>query len=107
MVRIIGIHPIELREGVKAEDLESFCKDALLPAISAMPGTTTRLFKGDKGARDGKYLLLWEFGGPEERAQFFVDEAEASDAVKQVWKQWEKLRTLVTNDFSDYVELPA
>jgi hypothetical protein len=27
----------------------------------------TRLFKGDKGARDGKYLLLWEFDGPEKR----------------------------------------
>ena len=59
MAKIIGIHPLELRDSVQAETLETFCKDELLPALSALPGTTARLFKGDKGARDGKYLLFF------------------------------------------------
>ena len=107
MAKIIGIHPLELRDNVQAETLETFCRNELLPAVSALPGTKARLFKGDKGARNGKYLLLFEFDKAEQRDQFFVEEAQASELVKEVWKQWPKLGTLVTNEFSDYVELIA
>jgi hypothetical protein len=70
-----------------------------------LSGVTTSLLKGDKGKRDGKYLLMFEFDSLDDRARFFVDEAEATEEVKRVWRLWSKLGTFVSSEFSDYVEL--
>jgi len=104
MPRVIGVHQLELKPGVQAEDLERFFREEMA-AGPGLSGTATCLMIGDKGKRNGKYLLLFEFDGPNDRARLFVPEAEASEALKRVWGQWEKLMTFVSSEWSDYVEL--
>jgi hypothetical protein len=105
MPRIVGIHHLELKPGVEAQEFERFFRDEWLVDTSGLPGMTTSLLKGDKGKRDGKYLMMFEFDNPDSRAQLFVDEAEATEEVKRVWQRWGELVTFVSSEFTDYVEL--
>jgi hypothetical protein len=105
MPRIVGIHHLELKPGVEAQEFERFFRDKWLVDTSGLPGMTTSLLKGDKGKRDGKYLMMFEFDNPDSRDQLFVDEAKATEEVKRLWQRWKELVTFVSSEFTDYVEL--
>jgi hypothetical protein len=64
MAKLYGIHEIELKPGVKEEDFEEF----MVEQVYALPWPCEfTLLKGDKGERDGKYLVLMVFESTEAR----------------------------------------
>lgn len=105
MAKVVGIHNLELQPGVKAKDFEKFFREEWLVGTFDLSGVKTLLLKGDKGKRDGKYLMMIEFDSFDDRSRLFIDEAETTEEVKQMWQQWKKLRTFVSTEFTDYVEL--
>ena len=69
MSRVLGIHMITLRPGVKAEDFERFVTEEvyLLPWFE---GWGFYLLKGDRGDREGKYVVMWEIESVEARDRY-------------------------------------
>jgi hypothetical protein len=57
MSKVIGISHIELRPGVKGEELEKLYAEEL-PSANAFEGMQVFLLKGDKGPRAGKYIQI-------------------------------------------------
>ena len=62
MPKVFALHEIELQPGLEPEEYERFFAEKMAPMLE-LPGWKTRLLKGDRGARTGKYLVLFETGG--------------------------------------------
>ncbi len=72
MARLVGIHEIELVEGADPVEFERvFAESAAQPEL---PGWKTRLLRGDRGERAGKYAVLFEIESPEARDRYFPAE---------------------------------
>jgi hypothetical protein len=113
MPRVFGIHEIELRPGVKGEDFERFVVEEALPA-QPLPGVQTHVLKGDRGDREGKYLVMFEFESVEHRDRLFPTPGQMSEEAQRLLEQgramWDKWDTLAagpsaTSDSTDYVKL--
>src|SRR6187200_2399509 len=59
MPKVFAVHEMELEPGVEPEEYERFFAEEIAP-MAELPGWKTRLLKGDRGARTGKYLVLFE-----------------------------------------------
>jgi hypothetical protein len=74
-------------------------------------GREARLLKGDRGARDGKYLLIFKVPSPAERDRWVPSPGKLSTEGKQIFATsgpvWEKIKRLTTTfldaEFTDYV----
>ena len=82
MTRVFGLHEIELNPGVKEEDFENFFLNEVAKA-PLYPGWRARLLKGDRGERQGKYLMLIDIDSVEARDQFAPAPNQASEAADQ------------------------
>jgi hypothetical protein len=111
MAKLFGLHEIELHSDVKPEDFERFVVEEVNRG-QLLPGVATLVLKGDRGEREGKYLLMMEFDSAESRDRLFPtpgqpsEEAqrylESSWATKEKWAAFG--RVLGTTDIStDYV----
>jgi hypothetical protein len=66
MAKVYGIHLIALRPGVPAAEFERFVREEFNAA--AWPdGIDITLLKGERGDREGRYLLLYQFESLERR----------------------------------------
>jgi hypothetical protein len=114
MAKVFGIHKVALRPGVKGEDFESFVRTSM-PQLTISAGMKVRLLKGDRGDRDGKYLVLFEFDSVEVRDREAPLDASASPeaeaaagtedpAFAQFAAQWLRFCFAVADPtFTDYV----
>jgi len=115
MAKIYGMHMIGLRPGVKGEDFEQFFRDRVAP-LPGFPGTKSYLLKGERGDREGKYLLMVEIESIEARNRFAPAPDESSDegqrfmeahkdAIAPVLAEWEKLASGIgaPTIYTDYV----
>lgn len=106
MAKVFGIHTLELLPGVKGEDFEKFFLEAFAP-LPQLEGWTSTLVKGDRGAGTGKYLVIYEIESVAARDRYFPSpdqpSEEAQRAMASQSAEWEKLATLATSSFSDYV----
>lgn len=115
MAKVFGMHMIGLRTGVKGEDFEKFFRErvAHLPLFQ---GWKLCLLKGDRGDREGKYLLLVEIESVEARNRYSPasdqNSAESNrflethkEAYESVFAEWEKLASLIgaPTIYTDYV----
>jgi hypothetical protein len=66
MGKIYGLHTLELRPGVAAEDFERFVADSL-EKLPSLPGWRIALLKGERGDQVGQYLSLVEVESIEAR----------------------------------------
>ncbi len=82
MAKLFGIHEIELHSGVKPEDFERFVVEEYNRS-QLFPGVATRVLKGDRGKREGKYLLMMEFESPESRDRLFPTPGQASEEAQR------------------------
>ena len=98
MARVFGLHEIELHPGVQEEDFEDFfAKEMATGPI--FPGWRIRLLKGDRGVREGKYLVLFEIESAEARDRF----APASDQSNEETDQFlNKHRATLTPIFEKW-----
>jgi hypothetical protein len=110
MAKVYGINPIELREGVKDEDFESFWLNEYAPQGKAL-GWTSHLLKGDRGLRIGEYVVIWEKPSVESRDRIVAADGSLTEEGQRLLgthfaKMNEKLNTFVTGwPHTDYIEL--
>ena len=101
MARLVCIHEIELADGADAAEFERLFSAGL--ALPDLDGWKTRLLKGDRGERAGKYAILFEIESPEARDRYFPAEDQESEelhrhhaenpAEAQAWDQVQALTT--------------
>ncbi len=113
MAKVLGIHEVELGEADPAE----FERLARAVVAETWPGGITfRLFKADRGTRDGKYLLLIEIDSVDVRDRIFPIEGEDPPEVVAFLEEhptagetWDRLESYVPsiNVGTDYVEVTA
>jgi hypothetical protein len=110
MARVVGLHEIELRPGTDPTEFERVAAEVV--SLPMFEGWTTRLLKGERGARAGKYLLVFEIVDQEARDRYFRAEHQGSDEIgrseeqnRQAADAWERLHALgVDSDITtDYV----
>jgi hypothetical protein len=99
---------------VRVEDFETFVNKEW-PVYTPYPGWQVHVLKGDRGDRDGEYLVLLEIESVEARDRIFPRAGEKSEYGKQFDEDhpecppiFEKLWTLVDNSgfpFTDYVRI--
>jgi len=111
MAKVFGIHEIELRPGVTAEEFERFYTEATAQ-LPPRQGWNFHLAKADRGARAGKYVLIIEIESVEARNRYAPESGAASEEAQReladnagVAEQWGKLATVPGSDavFTDYV----
>ncbi len=110
MAKLYGITPIELRDGVRGEDFETFWLNEYAPQGQVL-GWTSHLLKADRGARSGQYAVIWELPSIESRDRILRADgsltAEGERRLGPTFTQMnEKLDTFVTGwPYTDYMEL--
>ena len=112
MAKLFGVHTIELHSGVKPEDFERFVIEEVNRNQPLLPGVVGHVLKGDRGDKEGKYLLMLEFESKELRDRFFPTPGHASEeaqrymeATKAIGEKWATLGTApgTTEIYTDYV----
>lgn len=113
MARLLGMHEIELSEGADPVEFERlFAESAAQPD---MPGWKTRLLRGERGERAGKYAVLFEIESSEARDRFFPAADQRSEdldrfnvenpAAAEIWQRlFTYLGSDVTTDYLVIVE---
>ena len=111
MAKLFGMHTIELHPGVKPEDFERFVVEEVNPGPH-LPGVVSHLLKGDRGDREGKYLVMLEFESTESRDRFFPAPDQASEeaqryleSIRAIREKWATLGNVpgTTDIYTDYV----
>ena len=109
MSKVFGMHMVALRPGVKAEDFEKFVTEEMY-SLPSPEGIESYLLKGDRGDREGKYLVVSEFESVEVRDRYYPSPGEMSEEVQRlfapyaaVWEKWETFATPVDVIYTDYV----
>ena len=99
MPKVFALHEMELQPGVQPEEYERFFAEEIAP-MPELPGWKTRLLKGERGARTGKYLVLFEIESLEARDRYFPSPGEESKEFTRFFEQhpeaaalekWQKL----------------
>lgn len=114
MAKVYGMHRLALLPGVKGEDFEQFFREAA-SQIPAVQGWRWYLLKGDKGDREGKYLLLAEIESVETRDRYAPPSGDVPPETQQwfqdaakVFEQWRTFASGPTDPtFTDYVVVGA
>ncbi len=113
MAKVLGIHELELKSGASGDKFERFFREEVLSGPS-LPGVRLQLLKGERGVREGKYLVITEIDSQAVRDQHFPLDGEASAEaqaywssaeVQHIWDQWGNLATQPgdTATWTDYV----
>ena len=112
MAKVLGIHEVDLPDGADPAEFE---RRALAVVDEVWPaGLTSRLFKADRGPRDGTYLVLIEIDSVEVRDQIFPIGGEDPPEVVAFLEEhptagetWDRLESYVPsiNVGTDYVEI--
>ena len=113
--QLIGVHEIELNPEADPAEYERLARATV--DQPAPDGLAVRLFKGDRGARDGKYLMLIEIDTVATRDELFpipdsTDDspivqawAEANPGAAQAWSRLDGYYEHAAEVFTDYVAL--
>jgi hypothetical protein len=113
MSKVFGMHMIAIKPGVKAEDFEKFMQEEALPSF-LLEGVKGYLLKGDRGDREGKYLVMYEFESVEARDRYFPSPGETSKEAQQsfeasgvfaLMEKWGKFATPIDTIYTDYIEV--
>ena len=110
MAKVYGMHMIALKPGAKEEDFAKFVKEEVYPIYDAHPDLNAYLLKGDRGDREGKYLVLFEFESAEARDRAFPSPGDMSEEIRQfveayaaLAEKWGAFATPVDVISTDYV----
>lgn len=87
MAKVYSLHSIALKAGASGPDFERFFREEVEP-VAGPSGLTMRLLRGDRGDREGKYLLMFEFESVERRNQLFPEAGPAARQMSAEVMQW-------------------
>jgi len=108
MSKVYGVHVVELNEGITPEFFERFVIEEFLPALplNRTPGVRASILKGERGARIGEYLFLFEFDSIEVRNRYFPEQfrisQELADLIaplRRVSTVWDQATRRVKTDY--------
>jgi hypothetical protein len=112
MAKVLGVHEVELGAGADPAEFERLVAATM---AEAMPdGMSVRLFKADRGRRNGTYLILIQLDSVETRDRIFPFENEDAGEVLAFFEAhpttaeaWNRLREYepTTDVATDYVEI--
>jgi hypothetical protein len=112
--RLLGIHYLSLKDGVEPEDFERFIVEEWNPVMSdRFPGIHWMVVKGERNARDGEYLSVFDIQSVNVRDWYFPT-PEASEAWDAIWETcgeacsslWERFSSMTEETrYADYVEI--
>jgi len=108
--RVITIREATLKPGVRGEDFERFFADSEAgPVNRNIPGMRAYLLKGERGARIGGYVIVYEFDSLARRNEYFP----RPDTTSIRWQQLARAlppnahanlaRYVEIRDYTDYV----
>ena len=113
--RLLGIHHLSLKDGVSPEDFERFIVEEYNPVLSGVfPGVNMMVMKGERGAEEGEFLLVydaqslyvrdwyWPTAGESSEASTAVMDA-CGDACSAVRDRYQSMAE--TTNYTDYVQL--
>ena len=87
MSKVYSFHMISLKAGASGRDFERYIQ-GVLESWTMLSGMTMRLLKGDRGDREGKYLVMFEFESVERRNQLFPEAGPAARQMSDEFMQW-------------------
>ena len=87
MAKVYSLHMLALKAGASGPDFERFFHEEI-ESVPGPSGLTLRLLRGDRGDREGKYLLMAEFEGVERRDQLYPEAGPAARQVSGEVMQW-------------------
>src|SRR5262245_56822861 len=112
MTKVFALHEVELRPGVSAEEFETFFATEIGDA-PIYPGWWAQLLQADRGARAGKYLVMFEIESVELRDRYFPTAGERSEEAWQythrhpeitaMFEKWSTFTTPPGEVYSDYI----
>ena len=112
MAKVLGVHEVEVRADGDPAEFERLVAATM---AEAMPeGMSVRLFKADRGRRNGAYLILIQLDSVETRDRIFPIENEDAGEILAFFKEhpaaaeaWNRLRDYepTTAVATDYVEI--
>jgi hypothetical protein len=87
MSKVYAFHMVALKAGARGPDSERYFHE-VLESGPMLSGMTIRLLKGDRGDREGKYLVMFEFESVERRNQLFPEAGPAPRQTSEEFMQW-------------------
>jgi hypothetical protein len=103
--RLLGIHYISLKDGVKPEDFERFVVEEWNPvARDLLPGIDWMILKGERNARDGEYLAVFDAQSVSVRDRYWPSPEENSEALTAILETCGEACTSVFNRYSIMIE---
>lgn len=98
--KVYGMHMILLEPGVTGEQFERFFVEQVYPNWK-VPGWEVSLLKGDRGDREGRYLVLFEIDSVELRDRYAPEHDTLSEELQQhlepleeVLEEWQQLASV-------------
>ena len=90
MSKVYSFHMISLKAGASGPDFERYIQGVLesWTKLGGLSGMTMRMLKGDRGDREGKYLVMFEFESVERRNQLFPEAGPAARQGSDEFMQW-------------------
>jgi hypothetical protein len=92
MGKVFGMHEFELRPGASEAELKRLLLE--WQQYPQHPGVRLYVLKGNRGVRDGKYLLMTECESVATRDRYWPDGIDESDEWKAIAASQTKLRAL-------------
>lgn len=87
MSKVYSLHMIALKAGESGTGFERYFREEI-GAVPGPSGLTMRLLRGDRGDREGKYLVMFEFESVERRDQLFPEAGPAARQMSSEVMQW-------------------
>jgi hypothetical protein len=83
--RLLGVHHLSLKDGVNPEEFERFIIEEFNPVLSGVfPGVHMMVMKGERGAEEGEYLLVYDAQSLYVRDWYWPTPGESSEASTAV-----------------------
>jgi hypothetical protein len=111
VAKVFSLHEFELRPGVEPAELERVFRAEVAPSPS-LPGFRASLLRGDRGERDGRFLVLMEMESEGTRDRYFPEPDGRSEEFLRFMEQhpdtaaaWDAITSLTVQPapYTDYV----
>lgn len=105
--KVYGMHMMMLKPGVTDAQFEKFVVDRLYPSWD-VPGWKMSVLKGDRGDREGRYMLLVEIKSVAYRDELAPADGPPSEKlmtiINELRPEWEQLSSVPGIDtfYTDY-----
>ena len=103
--RVVALREATLKSGVRGGDFERYFADSVAgPMNRHIPGVRVYLMKGERGARVGGYVIVYEFDSLERRNEYAPKPDSQSARLKQLARA---LPPRAMEDLAKYVDIAA